>query len=336
MNPALDRPVKLLIVVHHRFGLWNVPDWFPRELQEEFPELHTVHRTNYDEIEDNLVDAEIIFTISLRPEQFEGARKLRWIHAPTAAVHQFLFPELVNSKVILTNSSEVHGPVVAEHVVALILALARKIPQAARFQEKREWGQDATWNVGVHPREIAGATLGLIGLGSIGCAVARAASALGMRVIAVREHVERQRPNGVSQVFGTDQLERLLAQSDFVVIAAPLTPATDKLINPERLALMKPDAYLINVGRGAQVDEAALAEALRNRKIAGAALDVFEQEPLPNESPLWNLDSLLITPHTAGLTEKLWHRHYELFSGNIRRYLAGEPLLHVIDKKKGY
>lgn len=336
MMTRADHPVKLLIVVHHRFGLWNVPDWFPRKLQEQFPLLEITHQANYDCIAQHLADAEIIFTISLRPEQFDVARKLRWIHAPTAAVHQFLFPELVNSEVVLTNSSAVHGPVVAEHVIALIFALARKIPQAARFQEKCEWGQDAIWNAGWHPREIAGATLGLIGLGSIGRAVARAASALGMRVIAVRERVEKEKPEGVLQVFGTDQLENLLAQSDFVVIAAPVTPATQKLINAERLDLMKADAYLINVGRGAQVDEAALAEALRNRKIAGAALDVFEQEPLPKESQLWGFDNLLITPHTAGLTDKLWQRHYELFSENLKRYLAGKPLLHMVDKKKGY
>jgi phosphoglycerate dehydrogenase-like enzyme len=336
MSRTSDRPVKLLIVVHHRFGLWNVPDWFPRKLQEQFPTLEITHRTSYDGIEKDLAEAEIIFTISLRPEQFALAPGLRWIHAPTAAVHQFLFPELVKSDVVLTNAREVHGPVVAEHVMALIFALAKKIPQTVRLQEKRTWGQDAIWNVGPRPREIAGATLGLIGLGSIGRTVARAASALGMRVIAVREHVERGRPEGVSQVFSPDQLDELLAQSDFVVIAAPLTPATQKLMNAARLAVMKPDAYLINVGRGAQVDEAALADTLNKRRIAGAALDVFEREPLPPESPLWDLDNLLITPHTAGLTEKLWQRHYDLFSENMRRYLSGEPLLFTINNKKGY
>lgn len=192
------------------------------------------------------------------------------------------------------------------------------------------------WSEGPHPRELAGATLGLIGLGSIGRTVARMASALGMLVIAVREHPEKENPEAIAAVCAPPQLKDLLSQSDYVVVAAPLTEATRGLINADRLAAMRRDAYLINVGRGAQVDEAALADALRNHRIAGAALDVFEQEPLPKDSPLWELDNLLITPHTAGLTEKLWQRHYALFSENLRRYLAGEPLLFIVDKHKGY
>jgi phosphoglycerate dehydrogenase-like enzyme len=183
---------------------------------------------------------------------------------------------------------------------------------------------------------VAGATLGLIGVGSIGRKVASMASALGMRVIAVREHPEKNMPEGVAAVYAPAEINDLLAQSNYVVVAAPLTPATRGLMNADRLAAMRPDAYLINVGRGPQVDEIALADALRNRRIAGAALDVFEQEPLPASSPLWELENLLITPHTAGLTEKLWERHYALFSENLRRYLAREPLLFIVDKQKGY
>ncbi len=328
--------MKLLIVVHHRFALWNVPPWFGERLSQEFPQLQIAQRTSYDGIEEDLRNAEIIFTISLRPEQFAATRNLRWIHAPTAAVHQLLFPELVNSDVVVTNSREVHGPVVAEHVMALIFALAKKIPQAAVFQQKHVWGQEAIWKDGAHPREIAGATLGLIGVGSIGRRVAQMASTLGMRVIAVREHVGKGSPEGVEAVFPPSALDEMLKQSDYVVLAAPLIAATHGLINVDRLAVMKPEACLINVGRGAQVDEAALVEALRSRRIAGAALDVFEREPLPADSPLWSVQNLLITPHTAGLTEKLWHRHYDLFSDNLRRYLAGQPLRFAVDKQKGY
>jgi phosphoglycerate dehydrogenase-like enzyme len=328
--------MKLLIVVQHRLDLWNVPAWFGERLAQEFPQLQITQRNNYDGIEEHLRDAEIMFTISLRPEQFGVAQNLRWIHAPSAAVHQLLFPEVVNSDVVITNSREVHGPVVAEHVIALVFALAKKIPQAALLQQKHVWGQDAMWNDGVHLREIAGATLGLIGVGSIGRRVAQMASALGMRVIAVREHVEKGNPYGVEAVFPPSALTEMLKQSDYVVVAAPLISATERLINGARLALMRPSAYLINVGRGPQVDDTALAEALRSRRIAGAALDVFEQEPLPADSPLWSIENLLITPHTAGLTEKLWHRHYELFSENLRCYLAGQPLEFVVDKQKGY
>ena len=329
-------PMKLLIVVHHRFELWNVPAWFGERLAQDFPSLEVVQHDTYEGVEEHLRDAEILFTISLRAEQFAVARKLRWIHAPTAAVHQLLCPEIVKSDVVVTNSREVHGPVVAEHVLALIFALAKKIPQAAVLQSKRVWGQNTIWGEGPHPQEIAGSTLGLIGVGSIGRRVAQMAAALGMRVLAVREQVEKGCPEGVEAVFPLSGLDELLRQSDYVVVAAPLIPATEHLINAARLAAMKPSAYLINVGRGPQVDDAALVEALRTRRIAGAALDVFEREPLPADSPLWEANRLLITPHTAGLSEKLWQRHYELFSDNLRRYLTGQPLRYAVDKRKGY
>jgi len=328
--------MKLLIVIHHHLDLWKAPKWFGERLAQEFPVLEVVQRESYEGIEPQLRDAEVVFTISLRPEQFAVAQKLCWIQAPTAAVHQFLFPELINSDVVLTNATEVHGPVVAEHVIALIFALAKKIPQAAVLQRQQVWGQEKMWNEKPHLREIAGATLGLIGVGSIGRRVAKIASALGMRVIAVREHLEKGSPEGVEAVFAPSALNELLSQSDYVVVAAPLIPATNGLIGAAQLTVMKPDACLINVGRGPQVDATALAAALRARRIGGAALDVFDHEPLPSESPLWSLDNLLITPHTAGLTEKLWHRHYELFSDNLRRYLTKQPLQYVVDKRKGY
>lgn len=328
--------MKVLIVVQHHLELWNVPAWFGERLGREFPQSQIAVRRNYDGIEELLPDAEVMFTLSLRLQQFALARELRWIHAPSAAVHQLMFPELVNSDVVVTNSREVHGPVVAEHVIALIFALAKKIPQAALLQQKHVWGQETMWNDGAHLREIAGATLGLIGVGSIGSRVAQMASALGMRVIALREYVDKGSPQGVEAVFPFSALDEVLKQSDYVVVAAPLIAATKGLINAATLAVMKPDAYLINVGRGAQVDTNALAEALRTRRIGGAALDVFEREPLPADSPLWSVENLLITPHTAGLTEKLWFRHYDLFSDNLRRYLAGQPLRFVVDKRKGY
>ena len=328
--------MNLLIVVHSRFELWNAPKWFGERLSQEFPQLQVSQRDSYHGIEEELRGAEIIFSTSLGPEQFALARNLRWVHAPSAAVHDLLFPELVTSQVVLTNSREVHGPVVAEHVMALIFALAKKLPQATLLQQKRIWGKGDMWKQRVRPREIAGATLGLIGVGSIGGRVAKMACALGMRVIAVREHVEKGTPDGVDAVFAPSQIDEMLKQSNFVVLAAPLLTTTEHVMSAVRIAQMKPDAYLINVGRGAQVDEAALVEALQSHRIAGAALDVFEQEPLPQDSPLWGLEDLLITPHTAGLTEKLWDRHYQLFSENLRRYLARQPLQSVVDKHQGY
>ena len=328
--------MKVVIVLYHRFELWNAPDWFIEKLKQEFSSLEIIHLKAYEGIEAELPDAEIVIAWSLRPEQLKAARKLRWIHSPAAAVHQLMFPELVNNDIIVTNAREVHGPVVAEHVVAQILALAKKLPQALRLQKQHTWGKELLWVEKPPPREIAGATLGLVGLGSIGSEVAKRASALGMNVIAVRKNPGKGTPEGVQKVFGPEQVADVLGQSDYVVLAAPLTPETTALMNAKRLSQMKPHAYLINVSRGPLVDEIALADALRSRRIAGAALDVFPKEPLPADSPLWDLDNLLITPHTAAVTTKLWDRHYELISENLRRYLAGQPLLCMVDKKLGY
>ena len=328
--------MKLLILPYHRASFWNAPPQFSERLRKEFPQLEIVHLSDDDQIENQISDAEIVVTWTLRPNQFNAAKKLRWIHSPAAAVHQLLFPELIASDVILTNGSEVHGSTVAELVIALIFALAKKLPLAMRCQQQRVWGQNEVWESQPQPREVAGATLGLIGLGSIGTEVAKRASALGMRVIAVRNRMEAEKPENVEQVYASSQIDLMLSKSDYVVIAAPLTASTAGMINAARLASMKPDAYLINVSRGQLVDESALAEALRSKKIAGAALDVFEKEPLPPDSPLWDLQNLLITPHIAGFSGKLWEKHYAFFTENLRRYLSHQPLIATVDKSKGY
>lgn len=328
--------MKLLIALHHRFELWKPPAWVRGRLQERFPELTIVQLPDYSQVEEQIGDADALLAWSLRPEQFRAARNLRWIHSTAAAVHQLMFPELVESNVILTNSREVHGPVVAQHALALMFAVARKIPAAVRYQRKHVWGQEQMWLEGPMPGELQDATLGLIGLGSIGREIARRAAALDMRVLAVREHPERGASEGVQAVYGTGQLDELLATSDYVVLAAPVTPSTERIIDARRLAHMRPTACLVNVGRGVLVDETALAAALREKKIAAAALDVLEKEPLPSDSPLWDMENVLITPHTGSVTPKLWERQYALISENVRRFLAGEPLLGVVDKKKGY
>jgi phosphoglycerate dehydrogenase-like enzyme len=326
--------MKLLLFLQDRTGLWALPEWFAGRLRQQFSEIEVVSLAEFDDSQ--LRDSEVLVAVSLKPEQFHAATKLRWIHSPAAAVHELIFPELVKSDVVLTNGRDVHGPVVAEHVMALMFAWAKSIPQAVRLQQKHEWGKDIIWNGPHRPREIAGSTLGLIGLGSIGRTVASHASALGMNVMATRERPDQGSPEGVHQVFASSQIDRVLEQSDFVVLAAPTTPATRGLINADRLARMKPNSYLINVGRGPLIDTAALIQVLRDKKIAGAALDVFDIEPLPSDSALWDLENLLITPHTAGLTEKLWERQYALFSENLQRYLTHQPLLALVDKQRGY
>jgi D-2-hydroxyacid dehydrogenase (NADP+) len=327
--------MKLLIFVRHPFDQWNVPTWFSERLRREFPQIEIVHLPDYKRVDEEVVDAEIVISWSVRPEQIAAAKKLRWIHSTAAAVHQLIFPELVHSDIVLTNAREVHGPVVAEHVIALIFALAKKIPDSVGLQEKHVWGQQILWDELPRVREVAGATVGMVGLGSIGRPVVKSAKALGMRVIAVREHPEKG-SEGADAVFRPAQINEVFRQADYIVLAAPVTASTKALVNAERLALMKPDACLINVGRGPLVDEPALAAALREKKIGGAALDVFPKEPLAADSPLWDVPNLLITPHTAALTDKLWERQYLLFAENLRRYLNGQQLLAVVDKGKGY
>jgi len=327
---------KLLILTYHRLDLWIAPPWFAERLAAEFPQFQVIQLNSYDRVLDEIGDIEIMFGISIRPDQFLTAKKLRWIHSQAAAVHQLMFPELINSKVVITNAREVHGAVVAEHVLALIFALAKKIPAAVRFQQQHVWGQEQIWHGDSRPRDIAGATLGLVGLGSIGRPLAKHAAALGMNVIAVRKHSGKNRPEGVDEIMPTTRLEEMLARSDYVVLAAPVTLATTGLIGWPQLTKMKPGAFLINVSRGPLVNQDALIEALRSRTLAGAALDVFDQEPLPADSPLWELENVLITPHTAGMSDQMWQRHYTLFSENLRRYLDGQSLLGLVNKRRGY
>jgi len=327
--------VKLLITLHHRFELWNAPTWLAERIRSDFPQLAVVQLPNYDRVTEEIADAEIYFGWSLRAEQLAAARKLRWVHSTAAAVHQLMIPELRASNIVVTNARDVHGPVVAEHAIAVLLALAKRLPSAMRYQQQRVWAQEQLWRESPPPREVVGATLLVIGLGSIGQRVATLARAIGMHVIAVREHPEKG-SGAAHKVHALEKLDELLPGADYVIIAAPLTDSSRSLFNADRMAKMRSDAYLINVARGPIVDEAALAEALRNQQIAGAALDVFAAEPLPADSPLWKLENLLITPHTAAISDQMWERHYALIRENLERYLAGKPLLNVVDKSKGY
>lgn len=327
--------MKILIVHYHRFELWHAPSWLRDRLQQKFPDFRFLQLQSYDGVPEEIVDTDVFVGWSLRPEQFVAARKLRWIHSPAAAVHQLMFPEVVRSNVIITNSTGVHGPVVAEHAVAVMLAMAKRLPQAMQYQSKKFWAQEQLWNERPRPREVAGATALVVGMGGIGREFARLAKALGMRVLAVREDVSKG-PGVADAVFSPAQIDQALPQADYVLLCTPVTPSTTGIINETRLKLMKPDSYLMNVGRGPLVDDTALIEALKQRRIAGAALDVFVEEPLPVDSPYWTLDNVLITPHTAAVTEMLWERHYDLIVENLNRFVAGRPLLNQVDKGRGY
>ncbi|MBI2683211.1 MAG: D-2-hydroxyacid dehydrogenase [Acidobacteriales bacterium] len=329
--------MKLLIALYHPFSLWTAPAWFDERLRQDFPDLTIVRLpgAKYEGFERELDDADVLLGWSLKPEQFAHAKKLRWIHSPAAAVHQLMYPEMAAGPVVITNARAVHAPVVAEHILALLLALAKRLPSAMRYQREKVWAQEAMWNESPTLREAAGSVVCVVGMGSIGTEFSRRAQALEMHVVAVREHPGRG-AGFAQEVVGARELETVLPRADFVVLCAPVTTATRGLMNAARIACMKKDAYLINVGRGTLIDDAALIAALRDRRIAGAALDVFVEEPLPPDSPYWTLDNVLITPHTAALTDKLWERHYRLVSENLRRFLARQPLLYVVNKQKGY
>ena len=327
--------MKVLIALYHPFVLWNAPPWLADRLRQDFPNHEFTQLSGYEGVSHAIRDAEAVIAWSLRPEQFAYAKALKWIHSPAAAVHQLMFPELAASNVVVTNAREVHGPVVAEHALALVFALAKRLPLAMHLQQKSIWGQQTIWDEKPTTREIAGGCAVVIGMGNIGREFTRLGHALGMRVLAVREHPQAG-AEGADAVFGRDGLHLALPQADYVVLAAPLTPATRNIINEESLKLIKSHCYIINVGRGPLIDDAALVAALSEKRIAGAALDVFPEEPLPASSPYWGMKNVLITPHTAAVTEKLWGRHYELISENLRRHLAGQPLLSVVDKQRGY
>lgn len=327
--------MKLLIALYHRFQPWIAPLWFSERLRAEFPQINVVQLPNFDRVTEEIPDAELAIAWSLRGNQIAAAKKLRWIHSTAAAVHGLMSPELQASDIILTNARAVHGPVVAEHAMALVFAMAKRLPEAATYQLQRHWAQQEICETAPRPRELKDATMVIVGFGSIGTALAKLARALGMRVVGVREH--RQKGSEFADaMYGFDELDRALGQGDFVVLTTPVTEKTRHEMNAGRLAHLKAHAYLINVGRGVLIDEEALQHALRANQFAGAALDVTTEEPLPPGSPLWTMDNVFITPHTAGYAEKMWERHYASYAENLRRYLAGEPLLWTVDKKAGY
>jgi D-2-hydroxyacid dehydrogenase (NADP+) len=316
---------KLVILLDDPFEMWHPPEWFVPRLKKEFPQLEVAYHRDRRHDREQLIDADIMIGWSLAPKQLASAKKLRWIYSITAGVEQFIFPELVARDLQITSAGSVHGPVVAEHAIALVLALAKRLPAARDNQQRRKWAMQALWDEFPRPRELRDAVLTVIGLGAIGSEVAALATGLRMHVIGIREHPERGAA-GAHEVLGSDAVDSAIARSDFVVLAAPASPHTHKMIDVRRLQLFQRHAYLINVARGSLIDEKALVEALTQGCLAGAALDVFQYEPLPSASPLWKMQQVLITPHTAFLSDKAWERHYTLFSGNLRRYMAGQPV----------
>ncbi len=319
----------------HRFPLWKLPDWLPARIQSRFPQLEVVHLDGYRDLDVQIPDAEIYVGFILPPAGLALARQLRWMHVTAAGVDQVCYPEMLRHPAVLTNSSTVMAGPVAEHCMALMLALAKHIPSAIRYQDKSFWAQTEVSLETPGVLELQGAVLGVVGFGGIGQELVKRARAFGMRVIAVK----RDPSTGgelADRVLPPSSLHEMLSEADFVVLAAPHTGSTQRLMGPAEFAQMKRSAYLINVSRGTLVDDTALLDALRRGRIAGAAADVFDPEPLPPESPLWTAPNMLITPHTAASTPLLWKRHAELLEDNISRYLDGRPLRNLSDKSLGY
>lgn len=327
--------VHVLEWVRYPNGVWNLPREQARALAGGIPDVEVWCPETSEEAEVMLQDADVVVGFAVRPDNLARAARLRWIHCTAASVRGVLFPALVESPIVLTNARGLHGDAMAEHALGVMLAFARKLHHARDAQRARDWAQEAQWSESPALGSLAGTTLGLVGLGAVGSALAVRARALGMRVIALRKRPAAD-PSPADEQWPTSRLDDLLALADWLVLAAPHTPETDGMIGAAELARMKPGARLVNLGRGALVDEGALVAALRSGRLAGAALDVFAEEPLPETSPLWDLREVIVTPHTSGLGPRYWERAMTQFTENLKRWLAGEPLRNVVDKRAGY
>ena len=295
-----------------------------------------------------LEDVEVLLRGWLSAEAFDRllarAPRLSWVHSASAGVERALTPTARERGIVITNARGVFSRPIAEYVLMMILAVSRRLPQLLELQRERTWQP-------LEGAELRDVTVGIVGLGSIGRAVATLATAFGCRVIATRRRTDTgatagsaagdadegtSREPALDRILGPDGLPELLAESDFVVLAAPLTPDTEGMIDGAALAAMKPGAWLINVARGRLVDERALLRALHDGPIGGAVLDTFAEEPLPPDSPFYELPNAIVTPHTSWSSGRVLDRSVDLFCDNLRRFASGEPLLNVVDPRAGY
>jgi phosphoglycerate dehydrogenase-like enzyme len=258
------------------------------------------------------------------------ATRVRWVHSLAAGVEGMLSPEFVASPVPLTNARGVFAEALGEYAIAAVLHFAKNIPLMTRNQQAHHWEA-------LTVEMVRGRTFGVVGYGSIGREAARLAAAIGMRVIALRRKPAESGGDGIAErIYTPGELHDLLAASDYVLMAMPSTPQTRHIIGAPELRAMNPEAVIINIGRGSSLDEAALVEALRERRIRGAALDVFETEPLPSDDPLFTLDNVLLSAHSADRTADWLERAMRMFVENYGRFIRGEPLLNIVDKRAGY
>jgi len=297
------------------------------------------------EVAREVADADA-FLGKITPPVLASAKRLRWVQSFTASLEHYLFPALVEHPCVLTNMRGLFSDVIADQVMGYVICFGRNLHTYIRNQLAAKWapvgGEGARVSFAAGPgvvnpidlahKHLSDQTLGIVGLGAIGSEVARRAKAFGMRVLAVDPR-RSDRPEEVEWLRPPDRLSELLGESDYVVIAAPHSPQTEKLFRREQIRQMLASAYLINIGRGAIVDLADLVESLRAGEIAGAALDVFETEPLPPDHALWTFSNVILTPHVAGYSPRIAERHLGVLIENVRRFAAGESLLNVVDKR---
>lgn len=333
MNRTTPAETKLLICVWHPFAQWRAQPIMAETIRRGWPEMRVVHLPDYERLPEELPDTDIFIGSSLRPEQFSHARKLKWIHSTAAGVSQLMYPELRNSGVVMTNPSGIFSPPMAEHTMGLMIAMARNFPDSVRYQDQAHWGQQEISDKIL--TELNGKLLLIVGYGSIGRELARRARAFDMRVWGVTRSGNGDATH-VEKLFAVTQLESVLPDADYIVLTAPETHETKHLIGAAQIAKMKHGARLINMGRGSLLDEAALVRALETGALGGAALDVTSTEPLPAESPLWKAPRLFLTPHTSGVSDRLWQKETTLLMDLLERWFDGRELFNVVDFTRGY
>jgi phosphoglycerate dehydrogenase-like enzyme len=309
--------------------VWSAFRIPPETVAAEFPEDQVIAVRDENGL-GAARDAEVAFSGN-NPRRarllLDSTPNLRWYHTVSAGVENLPLHELAQRGILLTNNSGSYDIQIAEHLMAFVFAASRQLHRYRDNQRAREWKE-------LTHQELRGATMVVFGMGSIGGEIARLASAAGMRVIGVRRRATEE--PGVSRVVTPDQLMDVVGEADYLAIAAPLTTETRGAVSREVIGRMKPTAWIMNIARGAIVDEAAMIEALQEKRIAGAGLDVFTREPLPPGSPLWAMDDVMITPHHSGSSPRTYGRTLALFSENLRRYKSGQPLLNRVDFAAGY
>lgn len=328
--------MNVLVGVISPAAIWVMPRQFVDQLRQDFPQHTFLEAWDRDALRRLLPEADVAFTPFVDRDVFGSLPRLRWVQSPAVGVGSLMFPELLASAVVITSARGIRARSIAEHVVGVTIALARRLPHAIRAQAAHHWAQDELEGASSGVRILDGARMGIVGLGAIGVEVARIAAPFGFRISAIRRRADHPRPEGVEEVWTPDRLLDLLAQSDVIVIAAPHTLETKRLIGRREVDAIKRGAFLINVARGKMIDDAAVVEALTDGRLGGAALDVFTAEPLQPESPYWDLPNVIITPHTSGSMQDYWTPLVALFSENLRRFESGRDLLNVVDKVAGY